>query len=126
VKVLQIIATSYRATLEEQDDTILWLTLALHAAGAELAVVFSGSTVNYAVASQNASGLRIGNWRQQNPPNIAGDVAGLLAKGVRIYGVQEDFDALGLRETALIAGISRVPRANLPALFEEYDRVWRW
>jgi hypothetical protein len=126
VKVLQIITTAYRATLEEQDDTILWLTHALHEAGANLAVLLSGSAINYAVASQNASGLRIGNWRQQNPPNIAGDIAGLLGKGVRIYGVQEDLDALGLRETALIAGISRVPRARLPALFDEFDRVWQW
>jgi hypothetical protein len=126
VKVLQVIATSYRATLVEQDDTILRLTHSMHEAGAEFAVVLSGSAVNYAVASQNASGLRIGNWRQRNPPNIAGDIAGLLGKGVRIYGVQEDFDALGLREAALIAGISRIRRTGLPGLFEEFDRVWWW
>jgi intracellular sulfur oxidation DsrE/DsrF family protein len=126
MKVLQIIDTAYRATLEEQDDTVLWLTQALHAAGADLAVLLSGSAVNYAAASQNASGLQIGNWHQRHPPKIAGDIAALLGKGVRVYGVQEDFDALGLREATLVAGVHKVPRARLGALFEEFDRVWQW
>ena len=36
MKTLQIIRTAYRATIEEQDDTVVWITRAMRGAGAEL------------------------------------------------------------------------------------------
>jgi hypothetical protein len=126
MKVLQVIDTAYRATIEEQDDTVVWITHAMRDAGAELAVLLSGPAVNYAVAEQDASGLCIGAWRQTQPPGIARDLGRLLSKRVPIYCIEEDQVDRGLHEAAIIQGVTPVPRTRIAQLFAEFDQVWRW
>jgi sulfur relay (sulfurtransferase) DsrF/TusC family protein len=125
-KVLNIIETAYRATLEEQDDTIVWLTHAMKGAGADLDVLLRGNAVNYAVKGQDASGLSFGERRQTQPPRIEEDVAKLTTKGVKVFIVQEDLAERGLEHADLVAGIEPVTGANLPNLFAAYDQVWHW
>ncbi len=126
MKVLQIISTAYRATIEEQDDTVIWITHAMAGAGASLAVLLCGNSVNYLAPEQDASGLCIGSWRQTQPPQVASDVARLAAKGVSVYCVAEDLEERGLGERVPLEGVRLVPRAQVAALFEEFDQVWRW
>jgi sulfur transfer complex TusBCD TusB component (DsrH family) len=126
MKVLQIITTAYRATIEEQDDTVVWITHAMRNAGGQLDVLLRGDAVNYAVAMQDASGLAFGEWRQTQPPRLAADLAGLLEKGAKVHLVAEDFADRGLGDVAVIDGIVRVGRKDLAKLWERYDQVWQW
>jgi predicted peroxiredoxin len=125
-KILQIVETAYRATIEEQDDTCLWITHAMKGGGADLAVLLRGNAVNYAVKGQDASGLRLGEWRQSQPPDIGRDVTGLIGKGVEVYVDEEACAERGLERTDLLDGLKMVKRAGLPKLFSSYDQIWHW
>ena len=126
MKVLQIIKTAYRATIEEQDDTIVWLTHAMKGAGAELDVLFKGNATNYAVSAQNAEGLSFGNWRQTQPPKLGRDVASLIEKGSSVFVAESDANELGIGENEMIAGIQSVTDDDIASLLTRYDAVWQW
>ena len=126
MKVLQTVSAAYRATLEEQDDTILWLTQAMKNAGGDLDVLLTGNAVNYAIAGQDASGLSIGAWRQTQPPQIEQDLARMMSKGIKVYAVSEDVVERGLSDCAMVQGVVRIPEDEIARLIERYHQVWRW
>jgi hypothetical protein len=126
MKVLQVIESAYRATIEEQDDTVVWITHAMRGAGAELAVLLCGPATNYAVRAQSSAGLAIGTWKQVNPPQLQQDIGHLIDKGVPVYVLQEDANALGIEPGEMIDGMGSVARSDLPRLLGQFDRVWRW
>ena len=125
-KILQVAESAFRATLEEQDDTVVWLTLAMRGAGGEFALLLRGNAVNTAVRGQDTSGLRFGDRTQRHHTDLAEDIAKLIGKGVPVSVVAEDLAERGLRKEDLIAGLEIVPRSALPDLFEKYDQVWHW
>lgn len=126
MKVLNIVETAYRATLEEQDDPVIWITHALKGAGAELDVLLRGNAVNYAAKGQDASGLAFGARAQKQSAHLADDVAGLAGKGVAVYVVREDLADRGLRQGDVIDGLKSVSRDEIPGLLGGYDQVWHW
>jgi len=126
MRVLSIIESAYRATVEEQDDTVVWLMHALKGAGAAIDVVLRGDAVNYAVRGQDAGGLAFGGWRQTEPPRIEQQLGSLAAKGVTVYALADDLVERGLAASDLRPGIETLPRAALAALLPRYDRVWHW
>ena len=126
MKTLSIIETAYRATLEEQDDTIVWITHAMTGAGADLGVLLRGNAVNYAVRGQAVVPLSFGGRTQANAPDVAGQVAGLVGKGVGVFVVQDDLEARGIGGGELIEGLKPVSRTDLPGLLESHDRIWHW
>ena len=125
-RILQVIESAYRGTLEEQDDTVLWLTHALQGAGGDFAVLLRGNAVNYAVRGQDASGLSFGAKRQTQPPRLEEDVSKLIGKGVPVAYVEEDAAARGIAQGDLVEGVRGVRARELPQLLESYDQVWHW
>ena len=109
MKALSIIESAYRATLEEQDDTIVWLNHAMKAAGASLSVLLRGNAVNYPVRDQSAEGLSFGSWKQTQPPRLADDIAGLVRKGIDVYVVAEDLAERGIAADRLATGVQPAP-----------------
>jgi sulfur relay (sulfurtransferase) DsrF/TusC family protein len=126
MKVLQIVETAYRATIEEQDDTILWLAQAMKGAGADLDVLLCANAVNYALIGQDATGLAFGDWRQTQPPKIADDLVRMMSKGISIYAVADDLAERGLQGMRCVEGVKSIQRSALPRLINSYDRVWSW
>jgi intracellular sulfur oxidation DsrE/DsrF family protein len=126
MKVLGIIESAYRATIEEQDDTVVWFTHVLKGAGADVSVLLRGNAVNYAVRTQDASGLRFGEVRQTQAPRLAHDLDGLLGKGVRVFVLTEDVGERGIADDDLIDGLEHVPRAGVAPLFGQFDQIWHW
>lgn len=126
MKVLNIVEAAYRGTLEEQDDTIIWLTHALKGANATVDVLLRGNAVNYAVRAQDASGLKFGDQAQTQPPQIADDLAKLKAKGAKIFVVEDALRERGIDKAELIDGLESIPRQSVARLYADYDQVWQW
>ncbi|MEX0806891.1 MAG: DsrE family protein [Candidatus Binatia bacterium] len=125
-KILSIVETAYRATIEEQDDTILWLNHMLKNGGADISVLLRANAVNYAVKGQDASGLSFGESKMTHPPEIDKDVEKMIQKGVPLYVVEEDARDRGLADEDLIGGIKKISRRELPELIDQHDQVWHW
>jgi sulfur relay (sulfurtransferase) DsrF/TusC family protein len=125
-KILNIVQTAYRGTLEEQDDTVLWLTHMLKNSGADAAVLLQGNAVNYLARGQDAAGLAFGELALAHPPELERDLEKMIGKGIPVYAVEEDIVDRGLTGADLIAGFQKIRRQALPELLDRHDRVWRW
>ena len=126
-KTLNIVETAYRAVMEEQDDTILWLLAAMKGAGADHTVVLRGNAVNYAVAGQGAPGLAIGAWKQTQAPRMDHDLIDLTeTRQIPVFILEEDLAERGIDRAELVEGVRLMSAKQLPQLMSGYDLVSHW
>ena len=127
VKILNIVEMAYRATLEEQEDTVLCLAhLLATGGGAEMTVLVRGNAVNYLNRRQHADQLRSGERALGNVTRHADELQTLLLAGVAVYYVEEDASERGLEKGECVAGAKAVSRAGLARFVSGFERVFHW
>lgn len=126
MKVLQVIQSAYRCTIEEQDDPVIWFVQVLNSIGGDVDILLRGNAVNYLVSGQVVEGLSFGKWKQTYPAKVDQDLQQALDKDIKVYAIAEDIDKRGIPKDKLLGGIESLSRQELPTLFEKYDQVWHW
>ena len=125
-KTLNIVERAFHGTIEEQDDSVVWMVAALKGAGADPSVLLRGNAVNYAVSGQDVSGLTIGDIPLTVTPKIDRDIADLIAKGVEVFAVEEDIKARGIGPAELVNGVQVIPSSHMAKLWDSHDDIWHW
>src|ERR1044071_484170 len=125
MRILNIVETAYRATLEEQDDTVLWFSRALQKAGADLSILLRANAVNY-LTPQDCPGLAIGSARIGHPARPAEDLFRLQEQGACVYAVLDDIEERGIERKIHVPDVRVIRKDEVARLMDEHDQVWHW
>jgi intracellular sulfur oxidation DsrE/DsrF family protein len=117
----------YRASVEEQDDTVVWMAHMLQKSdNTEVALLLRGSAVNYTHKGQKSVGVAFGDWEQTQPADFPRDLTRFLEDGGAIFVLEEDMASHGLERGDLIDGVTGIAKGSVAQLVSQYDLVSFW
>ena len=125
-KVVSIVDTAYRATLEEQDDTVVWFNHMLRQSGADITLLLTGNAVNYAVSGQQPPPLSFGTASISFPPRLDQDLRKAIQAGVKLVLLRDDAEMRGIPASALMPEAEQISREQLADFLQGFDIVWHW
>ncbi|TDJ04393.1 MAG: hypothetical protein E2O68_08195 [Deltaproteobacteria bacterium] len=125
-KIINVIDTAYRATLEEQDDTSLWFTRACKNAGADMDILLTGNAVNYVVRNQNPHALYLGKGAIPHPSKFQDDLSDFIKSGGRLYFLNNDLEERGIESKEIIEGAQALDRTKMASFLDTYENIWHW
>ncbi len=125
-KILSIAERAYHGTIEEQDDTIMWMTHILKKGGADISLLLRGNAVNYSVVGQDASGLSFGGEKMEVGPKLDRDLGEIISAGIPTYVVKEDLEDRGIGQGEINKGVKVVGRKEVADLYDSHDAIWHW
>ena len=125
-RILSVVERAYRATVEEQDDTVLWFTWTVKKGGAEIDLLLRGNAVNYSVRGQSVSGLTFGDVPFGGPVVIEHDLESMMKDGIKVYAVKEDLESRGVDPSRILPGIALISSRQIAPLFNSFDQIWHW
>jgi hypothetical protein len=126
LRILSIVSTAYRATIEEQDDAALWLLLAMVKEGGQISLLLRGNAVNYALRRRAANTVPVVDLGIVSDGLPQLEIQRALSMGVDCFCVAEDVVQRGLDASLLWPGIQILEQAAVPELVERFDAVWSW
>tara|TARA_R110001599_G_scaffold137625_2_gene316433 strand:- start:423 stop:818 length:396 start_codon:yes stop_codon:yes gene_type:complete len=131
MRILQVLDQAFRTTVEEQDETILWLIQSMLKQSKtdpenQMDLLLTGNAVYYAFQTTRQPALKIGEWTQTQPADISKDLKNLTKNGVGILVVFEDLWDRGLDKHPLPYGIEFINRNELPHIYVRADQIWNW
>ena len=125
--LLCICDQGYRASVEEQDDTVIWMAHMLQRdENTQVALLLRGSAVNYASRSQQSVGVTFGDWTQAHPADFPRDLGRFRNDGGRVFVLESDIARYGLESSDLVEGITPVASDKIAGLIAEHDLVSFW
>jgi len=125
-KVLSVIDSAYRASLEEQDDAGLWFSSAVAKAGVDITLLLTGNAVNYAARGHQANPLRLGGAEITFPMDPNEHLERAKQIGCDCFFVREDAEERGIDPASMIPGVEGISRDKLADLVATFDDIWHW
>ena len=126
MKVLNIVESAFRTLVEEQDDTILWLTQSLARAGADISILLKGNASIYPFVTEPIPALELGDWKQTSPANLSHDLYRIFQDRIQLYVIEDEVVTRGYDVEDLPAGVTPLIRNQLPGLYDSADVIWHW
>lgn len=116
----------YRAVMEEESDSAIWMAHALRRTSAvEVALLLYGPATHY-VADTRESVLVCSCCKRTRLVDVVSDIRSFLQDGGRVFVTDHDLDRYGIPRDRILSGVDILPDSKVSSLVAEYEHLSFW